>query len=289
MSVPGTSVEAQPLATLSGVSLSYPNGTEALRDLDLEIRRGEILGVTGPSGCGKSSLLSLLSRGRVPTVGTLVWDSLPSTGKDIGRTTAEDTSAPGAHGVAMMFQKDTLLPWLTVAQNANLYQRLNRRARSARSGRSGGEYADELLALVGLAQVREKFPYQLSGGMRRRLAFVSALAARPRLLLLDEPFSALDEPTRVTIHQDVRNILTDLDTTVVLVTHDLAEATTLCDRVVILSRGPGRVAHTHTVPFTGTRSVLELRESPEFLSFYGRLWHDLSAEIARGTAVVSHD
>jgi len=272
----------RPLATLSGVGLSYPNGTEALRGLDLEIRRGEILGVTGPSGCGKSSLLALLSRGRVPTGGTLAWDSQLDTGKDAGGL--------GAHGVAMMFQKDTLLPWLTVAQNASLSQRLNRRARRTGSGRSGGGYADELLALVGLDQVRDKYPYQLSGGMRRRLAFVSALAARPRLLLLDEPFSALDEPTRVTIHQDVRDILKDLDTTVVLVTHDLAEATTLCDRVVILSRGPGGyVAHTHTVPFTGARTVLELRESPEFLSFYGRLWHDLSAEIARGPAVVSHD
>jgi ABC-type nitrate/sulfonate/bicarbonate transport system ATPase subunit len=265
----GTAAMSRPLATLSGVGLSYPNGTEALRGLDLEIREGEILGVTGPSGCGKSSLLSLLSGGRVPTRGTISWDS---------------TGDSGAQSVAMMFQKDTLLPWLTVQKNANLYWRLNRRTVSR------SDYPDELLALVGLDQVRDKYPYQLSGGMRRRLAFVSALAARPRLLLLDEPFSALDEPTRVTIHQDVRDILKDLDTTVVLVTHDLAEATTLCDRVVILSRGPGGyVAHTHTVPFTGARTVLELRESPEFLSFYGRLWHDLSAEIARGPAVVSHD
>jgi NitT/TauT family transport system ATP-binding protein len=272
----GATAAQRPIAGLSGVSLSYPNGTEALRDLDLEIWRGEILGVTGPSGCGKSSLLSLLSQGRVPTCGTLTWDS------------GEDSEA---NGVAMMFQKDTLLPWLTVRQNANLYQRLNHRNRRVAPARQG--YADELLALVGLDRAREKYPYQLSGGMRRRLAFVSALAARPRLLLLDEPFSALDEPTRVNIHQDVRDILTDLDTTVVLVTHDLAEATTLCDRVVILSQGPGHVAHTHTVPFTGTRIVLELRQSPEFLSFYGRLWHDLSAEIARGTAsgtaVASHD
>lgn len=264
-----TAKTQRPLATLSGVSLSYPNGTEALRDLDLEIRCGEILGVTGPSGCGKSSLLGLLSRGRVPTGGTLTWDS------------GDDS------GAAMMFQKDTLLPWLTVRQNANLHQRLSRRDR--RVAEAGQAYADELLTLVGLDSAWEKYPYQLSGGMKRRLAFVSALAARPRLLLLDEPFSALDEPTRVNIHQDVRDILTDLNTTVVLVTHDLAEATTLCDRVVILSQGPGHVARSHTVPFSGARSVIELRESPEFLSFYGRLWHDLSTEIARRTAVASHD
>lgn len=252
-----------PLASLSGVGLSYPNGTEALRGLDVEVRRGEILGVTGPSGCGKSSLLTILSGGRPPSAGSFI-------------TTSNQPG--GGLSLAMMFQKDTLLPWLTVEQNANLYRRLNRRAL-----RDNG-HVDRLLQLVGLDHVRSKYPYQLSGGMRRRLAFVSALAARPRLLLLDEPFSALDEPTRIGIHQDVLDILKTLDTTVVLVTHDLAEATTLCDRVLVLSKGPGRVAHTHTVPFARDRNVLELRESAEFLAFYGRLWHDLSEQITREQA-----
>lgn len=249
-----------PLADLADVGLSYPNGTEALRGLALEVHQGEVLGITGPSGCGKSSLLTILAGGRKPSSGSLTWHSL---------------DVKGRHPLAMMFQKDTLLPWLTVEENAHLYRRLNRRV--ARDD----AHVDRLLELVGLDHVRSKYPYQLSGGMRRRLAFVSALAARPRLLLLDEPFSALDEPTRIGVHQDVLHILKTLDTTVVLVTHDLAEAASLCDRVVILSKGPGHVAHTHVVPFSRDRRVLELRESQEFLGFYSRLWHDLSEQITR--------
>lgn len=249
-----------PLAGLKDVGLSYSNGTEALRGLTLDLRQGEVLGITGPSGCGKSSLLTILAGGRKPSAGSLAWHSL---------------DVKGRHPLAMMFQKDTLLPWLTVEENAHLFSRLNRRA--ARDN----THVDRLLELVGLDHVRSKYPYQLSGGMRRRLAFVSAMAARPRLLLLDEPFSALDEPTRISVHQDVLDILKTLDTTVVLVTHDLAEAATLCDRVVILSNGPGHVAHTYVVPFSRDRRVLELRESQEFLGLYSRLWHGLSEQLVR--------
>jgi ABC-type nitrate/sulfonate/bicarbonate transport system ATPase subunit len=118
--------------------------------------------------------------------------------------------------------------------------------------------------------------------MRRRVAFVVAMVARPRLLLLDEPFSSLDEPTRVAVHQDVLNVVRQLGTSVVLVTHDLAEAATLCDEIVILTDRPGTVASRHAVPFGVRRDVVELRERPAFLTLYAALWHDLSLQIQRG-------
>lgn len=251
------------VAELRKVSFSYPNGTEAIRDVSLRIPSGRVIGICGPSGCGKSSLLSILAGSRSPTSGELAWspDANPTKPR---------------HPISMVFQKDTLLPWLTVERNAQLFQRFNRSSKSANA-----DLIDSLISLVGLQDVRSLYPYQLSGGMRRRLAFIAAMAAQPRLLLLDEPFSALDEPTRIAIHQDVLNIIRRLGTTVVLVTHDLAEATSFCDQVVILSRGPGKIAATHDVPFGNSRDVFDLRETPEFLKLYGQLWHDLNVEIKR--------
>jgi ABC-type nitrate/sulfonate/bicarbonate transport system ATPase subunit len=142
--------------------------------------------------------------------------------------------------------------------------------------------SDELLAMAGLEGFEKAYPYELSGGMRRRVAFITAMAAQPRLLLLDEPFSSLDEPTRVAIHQDVLEIVRRLGTSVVLVTHDLAEAASLCDRILILTARPGRVAVECDVPFGPERDMLALREQPDFLALNGRLWHDLSRQIEAG-------
>jgi ABC-type nitrate/sulfonate/bicarbonate transport system ATPase subunit len=179
----------------------------------------------------------------------------------------------------MVFQKDTLLPWLTVAQNVALYFKFHPAPRAEVQQR-----VEWLLELAGLDGFERAYPYQLSGGMRRRVAFLAAVAPLPSLLLLDEPFSSLDEPTRVAIHQDVYAIVRRLGMTAVIVTHDLAEAISLCDEVVILTRRPGSVAVRHQVPFGNDRNMLELRQSTEFLALYGRVWHDLSEQLepARG-------
>jgi ABC-type nitrate/sulfonate/bicarbonate transport system ATPase subunit len=177
----------------------------------------------------------------------------------------------------MVFQKDTLLPWLTVDGNVRVFYTLNRERRD-----EAEPLVSDLIELAGLGDFRDAYPYQLSGGMRRRTAFITAMAAQPRLLLLDEPFSSLDEPTRVAIHQDVLDIIKRLHTTVVLVTHDLAEAASLCDRVLVLRHRPGAVAASHEIPFGDERLVLELRQQPSFLELYGELWHDLSLQIERG-------
>jgi NitT/TauT family transport system ATP-binding protein len=256
------------------VGFTYPNGTQAIGSIDLAIREGRILGICGPSGCGKSSLLALLAGLTTPTVGELTWSPDPLTAGGRG-------PAP-RHPLSMVFQKDTLLPWKTVEGNVRFFEKLHRR-----TGAGDDHVVDELLDVVGLGDHRAEYPYQLSGGMRRRLAFITAMAARPRTLLLDEPFSALDEPTRIAVHQDVFDIVRRLSTTVVLVTHDLAEAATLCDEIVILTQRPAVVATRHAIPFGEQRDVEELRQKPEFLEVYGALWHDLSLQIhpdARGAA-----
>lgn len=252
---------AAPLVSLDEVSFTYPNGTQAIGEVSLAVRPGEIVGIVGPSGCGKSSLLSLLAEFGRPTSGVVTWPE----GEHSDR-----------HRLSMVFQKDTLLPWLTVEDNVKLFQTLNRRRAVEKA-----DIVDELIGLAGLDDFRTSYPYQLSGGMRRRTAFISAMAATPRLLLLDEPFSSLDEPTRIAIHQDVLNIVHRLDTAVLLVTHDLGEAATLCDRVIVLTARPARIASSHDVEFGTERDVLALRQDPAFLDLYGRLWHDLSEQIAR--------
>jgi NitT/TauT family transport system ATP-binding protein len=238
--------------------------------ISADIPAGAIVGVVGPSGCGKSTLLSLIAGLEKPDSGSI----------------ARDTP-PGRHPKAMVFQKDTLLPWLTAAENVRLHDRFKRRSRRYALGRkhtpdATAERTHELLAMAGLAGHADRYPYQLSGGMRRRLAFLVAVAAEPDLLLLDEPFSSVDEPTRIGIHQDVFRITKHVGTTTILVTHDLAEAVSLCDQIYILCKSPARIVGVHQVPFGPDREMLGLRESPEFLSLYARVWHDLSAQIAAG-------
>lgn len=254
-----------PLLSINDLVFRYPDGTIALDGVNLEIPEGSISALCGPSGCGKSSLLSLIAGIRKPTAGAITWHRF--------------TNSNGSHQLAMVFQKDTVLPWLTVEENVALYGRLNK-------GRGDAALVDELINLAGLDAFRRAHPNRLSGGMRRRLQFISAMAAAPRLILLDEPFSALDEPTRIAIHQDVLLIVRRLGTTVVVVTHDLAEAASLCDEVYIMSARPGRVAQRHEVPFGRDRDLLDLRHEPEFLSLYGQLWDGLSAQIPRGVGGV---
>ena len=268
VSVPMNASDVTVVASMRHLSFTYPNGTQALDGLSLDIPEGGVLGVCGPSGCGKSSLLALLAGIRQPTSGQIVWSD------DLA---VREGRAP-RHPLSMVFQKDTLLPWATVDANVRLFYTLNKRRRA-----EADEIVTELLELAGLTAFKNAYPYRLSGGMRRRVAFLSALAAKPRMLLLDEPFSSLDEPTRVAIHQNVFDILRRLRTTVVLVTHDLAEAASLCDEIVILTNRPASIAARHRVPFGTNRVIMELREQGEFLDLYGRLWHDLSHQIQRAS------
>jgi ABC-type nitrate/sulfonate/bicarbonate transport system ATPase subunit len=179
----------------------------------------------------------------------------------------------------MVFQKDTLLPWLSVEENAGLAFRFRANKGIDRVERESRITA--LLELAKLADFRKAYPHELSGGMRRRLALVAAVAPQPQLLLLDEPFSSVDEPTRIAIHQDLLEIIYESSISTVLVTHDLAEAISLSDQVAILTRRPTTVASVHDIPFGRDRNVLQLRESEQYLAQYGELWSRLSEEISR--------
>jgi NitT/TauT family transport system ATP-binding protein len=250
------------IISVDDLSYRYPDGTLALDGLSLELGHHARLGVVGPSGCGKSTLLSIVAGLAPPTNGEV---SVPKAAKS------------ATHPLSMVFQKDTLLPWLTVRDNVGFYFSLHKDKRT----RDTNNWIDELLALARLDKVGDRYPYQLSGGMKRRVAFISAVAPKPQVLLLDEPFSSLDEPTRIGIHQDVLRISNEIGMAIILVTHDLAEAVSLSDEVVILTSGPGRVATRHSVPFGHERNVNELRETEEFLKLYGALWHNLSVQITR--------
>lgn len=251
------------VASFRGVGFRYATGTEALSELDLDIRSGEVTAIVGPSGCGKSTTLALLAGLADPTAGTV--------------KLAQSTR--GGHPLAMVFQQDTLLPWLTVEQNVSLHFRFCGGQKEAK------EEVGALLEMIGLDGFAHAYPKQLSGGMRRRAAFLAGIAPRPNMLLLDEPFSSVDEPSRVRIHQEVLAIVNRFKTTTVLVTHDLAEAITLSNRVAIFSARPGKIVAIHDIPFGQNRNVLELRNAREFLDLYGQLWHELSAQIAKSNEV----
>jgi ABC-type nitrate/sulfonate/bicarbonate transport system ATPase subunit len=184
--------------------------------------------------------------------------------------------------LTIVFQKDTVLPWLTVAQNVAFGLRYLKLGKLEKRSR-----VERLIQLGGLWEFRDAHPYQLSGGMRRRVAFLAGVAPFPKVLLLDEPFSALDEPTRLSIHADVLAIVREFEMTVVLVTHDLGEAISLGDQVHVLTKRPSHVAASHSVPFGLERDVLALRETAEYHDLYRAVWHDLRAQIEVRTPVAA--
>jgi NitT/TauT family transport system ATP-binding protein len=257
------------LLELADVSFSYATGLQAVSGLSLSVTRGHRLGVVGPSGCGKSTLLRLIANLAQPSHGTIR-----------RHLDADGDRAP----VTMVFQDDTLLPWLSVRRNVGLYYLLHPGLLPATEVNTR---IDHLLAMVGLEAFADAYPRQLSGGMKRRVAFLAAIAPRPQLLLLDEPFSSVDEPTRVEIHQQVRNILDQFRITTLLVTHDLAEAVSLMDSVAILSARPARVAQLRPVSLPGADDLLEVRGTPAFLELYGDLWEALSHQIRAGRQVTA--
>lgn len=251
------------LLRLSGVSYMYPNGLEAVDDIDLELRRGEIISIVGPSGCGKSTLLSLIAGLIDPVSGSIEWSD----------DAAPDSRQPGQR-LSMVFQRDTVFPWRTVEKNVQFGMECMDLSKPERD-----EWTDSLLRIANLEQFRKAYPRALSGGMRRRVGLIMGLAVRPSVLLLDEPFGALDEPTRVELTADVLNLTYNYGVSVVLVTHDLGEAISVADRIIVMSNRPARIRRVVEVGHGHDRDVFKLRESPEFAEQYAQLWHELWSAI----------
>jgi NitT/TauT family transport system ATP-binding protein len=227
------------IAELHRVERSFANGVQALGPLDLSVESGEFLSLLGPSGCGKSTCLRILAELLVPSAGTLDWSQ-------------------GKPRIGFVFQDPTLMPWATSRDNVRLPLDLEDVPRDEADAR-----ADAALARVGLTDFSQSFPRALSGGMRMRVSIARALASRPQLLLMDEPFAALDEISREALNEDLLRIWREDALTIVFVTHSVYESTFLSTRIVTLSPRPGRVAQEFHLSSPPDRSA-EWRMSPEF-------------------------
>jgi NitT/TauT family transport system ATP-binding protein len=233
-----------PEIALQGVAKRYRNAAIALQGIFLTVERGEFVTFLGPSGCGKSTLLKLVSGLSPASEGSVQVNGMtPENAREM---------------MSFIFQDATLLPWRTVEQNVGLGLELEYAARPLRK-----ERVDRMLELVSLTHVAKRFPRQLSGGMKMRVSIARALVSRPRILLLDEPFAALDEMTRDRMNEELLRLYAEQKWTVLFVTHSVAEAVFLSSRIVILAAHPGRIAHQIHVDLPWPRTAL-MRESRGF-------------------------
>lgn len=224
----GASSNAPPIVSLSHISKTFSNGTVALKDMSLDIRHGEFVTLLGPSGCGKSTVLRIVSDLSNPTTGRVLWPG--ETANKTGIGSAAD------HDMSFVFQEPTLMPWATVF--GNVYLPLKLKGLSKANARAD---VMEALALVGLESFAESYPRELSGGMKMRVSIARALVTKPKLLLMDEPFAALDEITRFKLNNDILHLWEKFGWTVVFVTHSVFESVYLSSRIVVMAARPGRV------------------------------------------------
>lgn len=252
---------------LRNVGLRYfgqEGETEALRGISLSVAPGEFVAIIGQSGCGKSTLLSLISGILQPTEGAVLVDGSPVNGP--------------SRKVGYMLQQDYLFEWRTILDNAVLGAEIQ--GADMRAARSR---ATALLNRYGLGQFLNHLPRQLSGGMRQRVALARTLCTEPDVVLLDEPFSALDSQTRIALADEVAQILRRERKTAILVTHDIGEAISMAERVIVLSRRPGQVKSDHPIRFTtadGNRPTpFAARNAPEFNGYFNTLWQELEVHV----------
>jgi NitT/TauT family transport system ATP-binding protein len=234
-----------------GVSKRYRSGTVALEDIDLTIAKGEFVSILGPSGCGKSTLLKMIAGLTSITSGEIVVDGM--------------TPVNARELMSFIFQDATLLPWRTVERNVGLGLELEHATRERRQ-----QKVSEVLELVGLSAVKKAYPRELSGGMKMRVSIARALATRPRILLMDEPFAALDEMTRDRLNEELLRLQREQQWTVVFVTHSVAEAVFLSSRIVVLAPHPGRVLDIVAVDLDQARTA-ETRTTDRYESEIARV------------------
>ncbi len=244
---PATTTVVEPAISIKGATKRYGTRTPSttiLDGIDLTVAKKEFVSIIGPSGCGKSTLLKLVAGLNPITKGSIAIDGMtPENAREI---------------VSFIFQDATLLPWRTVHENVVLGLELEGMAKVRRN-----EKVDAVLQMVGLAHVAERFPRELSGGMKMRVSIARALATRPKVLLLDEPFAALDEMTRDRINEDLLKLREEQAWTALFVTHSVAEAVFLSTRIIVLAPHPGRIAHDIAVDLPFPRND-ETRSTPEY-------------------------
>lgn len=232
---------------------------EALKDINFSVKQGEYISIIGPSGCGKSTLLSIIAGLENKTSGEIYVN-----GK-----------------IGYMLQKDNLLEWRTIYKNVLLGLEIQKSLTPQNK-----EYVVELLKKYGLYEFKDKYPRQLSGGMRQRVALIRTLAIRPKVLLLDEAFSALDYQTRLMVTEDIYKILKNENITALMVTHDISEAISMSDRVIVLTHRPATVKKIYDIDFEmENRTPLTCREQPKFSQYFNLMWKELEEKKEKGVGL----
>jgi len=234
---------------------------DAIADIGFELHKGEVVAIVGPSGCGKTTLFNIIAGLLKPTQG-----KIRVNGKEVHQATGH---------VGYMLQKDLLLPWRTVLDNVIIGLQVRKVPR-----KDAEAIARALIEAYGLKDFEDSYPSALSGGMRQRVAFMRTLAFSPDVILLDEPFSALDSQTRLILQADVLRIIRERNCSVVLVTHDVGEAITMADRIVVITSRPGRVKSIHAVEIDAdSRHPLKIRKQQRFIDLYETIWAELGVGI----------
>ncbi len=247
------------IKNLNLIYQSTKSETEALTDINLTIEKEEFVSIVGPSGCGKTTILSLITGLIKPTSGQVLV---------MGKTPNLKNNFCG-----YMFQRDNLLPWRTIEKNIYFGLELKKLASKERK-----EKALDLTNKYGLSEFLKKHPSELSGGMRQRVALIRTLALQPELLLLDEPFSALDYQTRLELCDDIFNIIKTEQKTAILVTHDIQEAISMSDRIIVLSARPGKIKAIHTLDFNPDLTPFERRKTEKAKQLFDVIWQEIQNE-----------
>jgi NitT/TauT family transport system ATP-binding protein len=250
---------------LHDVTKTFESGYTALRDVELDVDAQRFVALVGPSGCGKSTTLSLVAGLEPATSGTVTVRS-----KRVDGIT---------DGVGFLFQRDALLPWKTVRDNVRFPLQLRGVAAADAAKR-----ADAWIGRVGLGAFAGSYPHQLSGGMRKRVSLAQTLVYDPEILLMDEPFSALDVQTRNLMEGELLGLWQGSGKTVIFVTHDLEEAIALADEVVVMTAGPARVKARYEVTLPRPRDIEQVRFDPRFTELYAKMWNDLRDEVLESYA-----
>ena len=230
---------------------------KALKDVNFKVEQGEFVSIIGPSGCGKSTLLSMIAGLEERTEGEIYIEGEKTTGI--------------SQKIGYMLQRDCLLEWKNILSNT-LFGLEIKKIKT----KENVEYVKNLLRKYNLYDFADKYPSELSGGMRQRVALIRTLAVKPKILLLDEAFSALDYQTRIMVTEDIYSILKKEKITAIMVTHDISEAISMADRVMVLSKRPGTIKNIHEIDFEmGNRTPINCRQSPKFSDYFDTLWKEL--------------
>ena len=248
---------------VKGISKKYQSKKSeilAIDNINFRVKKGEFVSIIGPSGCGKSTLLSIIAGLEDKTAGEIYIE-----GEKIEGISDK---------VGYMLQRDCLLEWRTILSNTMLGLEIK-----GKNNNEAKEYVENLLKKYNLYDFKDKYPSELSGGMRQRVALIRTLAVKPKILLLDEAFSALDYQTRIMVTNDIYSILKKENITAIIVTHDISEAISMSDRVMVLTKRPGTIKDIHKIDFEiENRNPINCRQSPKFSKYFDTLWKELGVD-----------